>query len=148
MRDACSDVEVLISGLLDGELPPGEQERLKAHLERCPSCRREYESLRRLTVGTAAAVAVPPPPEERWEHFLDDVYNRLERRVGWGLFIAGAVVLGAYAVVLFLTQPWAGALTKVLVAAPLVGLVVLFISVLRERLAALKHDRYTREVHR
>jgi len=148
MRDACGDFEVMMSGLLDGELPPEDRARLMAHIERCGGCRAEYESLRRLTVGTAAALKLPAPPPERWEHFLDDVYNRLERRVGWGVFAAGAILLAAYAIVLFLTQPWAGALTKFLIAVPVVGLGILFVSVLRERLAALKHDRYTREVRR
>lgn len=148
MHDPCSDFEVMLSGLLDGELGPEERTALMAHIDGCARCRAEFEALRRLTVGTAKALAVPAPPEERWEHFLDDVYNRTERRVGWGILVVGAVLLGVYGIVLFFTEPWAGALTKLLIAAPVAGLAVLFISVLRERLRALKHDRYSREVHR
>lgn len=148
MHDPCGDFEVKLSGLLDGELGAEERAALLVHIEGCARCRAEYEALRRLTVGTAMALAAPAPPAERWEHFLDDVYNRTERRVGWGILIVGAVLLGVYGIVLFFTEPWAGALTKLLIAAPVTGLVVLFISVLRERLRALKHDRYSREVHR
>ena len=148
MPGASDDFDVLISGLLDGELPPEERDRLLRQIEASEELRVRYESLRRLTVGTAAALAAPPPPPERWAQFTDEVYNRLERRVGWGIFVVGAVALAAYAIFLFLTEPWAGMLVKLLVATPLVGLCVLFVSVLRERLAALKHDRYSREVHR
>lgn len=142
------DFEALISGLIDGELPAAEAERLKRAMEASPALREQYESLSRLTVGTAAALAPPPPPPERWERFADEVYNRLERRTGWGIFVLGALALAAYAIVLFFTEPWAGMMTKLLIAAPVAGLGVLFVSVLRERLAALKHDRYSREVHR
>ncbi len=148
MHDSSDDFEVLLSGLLDGELSPEEQERLLRRIESSNELKQKYESLRRLTIGTSAALAAPPPPPERWENFTDDIYNRLERRTGWGIFILGAVVLTVYAIVLFLTEPWASVTTKLLIAAPVVGLGVLFISVLRERLAALKHDRYSREVHR
>jgi len=142
------DTEVLLSGLLDGELDPEQRARLEAQIAASPALRREYENLQRLSVGTTRALAAPPPPPERWDHFLDDVYNRIERRTGWGIFVVGAAALVLYGIVLFVREPWAGALTKLLVAAPVVGLGVLFLSVLRERLAARRHDRYSREVHR
>lgn len=147
MHETPTDDEVLLSGLLDGELSPAQVAALEARMEASPALRREYENLLRLSVGTARALAVPPPPA-RWDHFLDDVYNRIERRTGWWIFVVGVAALAAYGVVLFLREPWAGALTKLLVATPVVGLGVLFLSVLRERLAARKHDRYSREVHR
>lgn len=148
MNDTSDDFEVLISGLIDGELPPEEQNRLLGQIESSAELREKYESLRRLTRGTMAALAAPEPPPERWERFTDDVYNRLERRTGWGVFVVGATALAIYAIFLFLTEPWGSVTTKLLIAAPVAGLVVLFVSVLRERLAALKHDRYSREVHR
>lgn len=148
MQDTSDDFEVLISGLIDGELPPDEQKRLLGRIEASAELREKYESLQRLTSGTTAALAAPSLSPERWERFTDDVYNRLERRTGWGVLVLGAAALAIYAIFLFLTEPWASMTTKLLIATPVVGLVVLFVSVLRERLAALKHDRYTREVHR
>lgn len=148
IHPAPNEDDVLLSGLLDGELLPEQEAEFRARLAASPGLQREYERLQRLAVGTTRALSVPPPPPERWEHFLDDFYNRLERRTGWGIFIAGAAALAVYGIVLFLREPWAGALTKLLVATPVVGLGVLFLSVLRQRLAARKHDRYSREVHR
>lgn len=142
------DLEVLLSGLLDGELTPEQRTQLKTQIAASPELQREYENLKRLSVGTTRALAAPPPPPERWDHFLDDVYNRIERRTGWGILLVGAAALVVYGIVLFVREPWAGALTKLLVATPVVGLGVLFLSVLRERIVARRHDRYSREVHR
>lgn len=61
MNDACRDYDLLLSGLLDGELSAGDRARLEDHIAGCARCRKEFESLRRLGVGTTAALAVPPP---------------------------------------------------------------------------------------
>jgi len=148
MAENCDDFEVLLSGLVDGELTEEEQRRLDSHLAECAHCQRELDALRRMVVGTSLLLHAPAVPEETWERFADDVYNRVERRGGWIIFIVGAVLLLLFGIFQFVTQPWGSALLKVLVAAPLMGLGVLLMSVLRERLHALKHDRYTREVHR
>ncbi|MDF1564754.1 MAG: anti-sigma factor [Deltaproteobacteria bacterium] len=38
-----------LSPLLEGELPPDEQQALETHLEGCEDCRQQYEALRRTT---------------------------------------------------------------------------------------------------
>lgn len=139
---------VLISGLIDGELDAEQQADLDAHLTTCASCQRELDSLRRLFCGTGEAFAADEPPDEEWDRFLEDVYNRLERRTGWLLLLAGLVLLGLFGTYSFIMEPWGSALMKTLVATPVIGLTVLFISVLRQRLEGIKTDRYTKEVHR
>lgn len=56
----------LLSAYLDGELPAGDGERVAAHLGRCPSCRAELDSLRRV-VDTLRRLdrAAPPPALEQ-----------------------------------------------------------------------------------
>lgn len=56
----------LLSAYLDGELPAGDGERVEAHLGRCPSCRAELDSLRRV-VDTLRRLdrAAPPPALEQ-----------------------------------------------------------------------------------
>jgi hypothetical protein len=139
---------VLISGLLDGELDAEQQADLDEHLIGCRACQRELDSLRTLFIGTADAFGGAAVPRETWDHFLDDVYNRMERRTGWVLLIVGGVLLTAFGTYTFLMEPWGSALVKTLVATPVIGLLVLFISVLRQRLENIKTDRYTKEVHR
>ena len=139
---------VLISGLLDGELDAEQQTDLDTHLATCADCQRELNSMRRLLTGTADAFGGDEPPEEVWDTFLENVYNRAERKTGWMLLIAGLLCLSAFGTYSFIAEPWGSALIKTLVASPVIGLVVLFVSVLRQRLENLKTDRYTKEVHR
>ncbi len=147
MEEKCESYQVLMSGELDGELEPADRQTLQAHLDECAACRDEFEQMRQLVTATSQ-LCVEPPPEEVWDTFLDGVYNRLERRAGWWVFIVGLVVLGVTGVYLFLTEPWGTAFMKVACAAPVIGLAILFISVLRQRLSDAKTDRYSKEIKR
>jgi predicted anti-sigma-YlaC factor YlaD len=148
MSASCDEYQVLITGHLDGELDAAQQEQLEAHLKTCSACRREYEAMKNLVVGTSTCFAIDAPPEEVWDTFLEHVYNRIERKTGWLLLILGLVALTLYGTVLFIREPWAAAGTKLLFAVPVVGLVLLFISVLRQRIRIAQNDRYTKEIHR
>jgi hypothetical protein len=139
---------VLISGYLDGELSPADLEELEAHLAQCATCQREVDVMRRLFWGTTSAFAVRDLSEETWDRFMDNVYNRLERRAGWTIFLLGLAGLSLFGSYTFFMEPWTSALVKVLIATPIAGLAILFISVLRQRLESAKTDRYSREVHR
>ena len=87
----------------------------------CPQCRREYDLLKRLVVGTSAALAVDDPPEEVWDGFLESVYNRLERKSGWTILITGCLLLAVYGAILYVFLDWANPLTKFLLALPVGG---------------------------
>jgi len=146
MNEACEEYHILISGYLDGELDEAARLTLEEHTKVCPACCRELDTMKRLVVGTTSVLAYEEPPEEVWDGFLDSVYNRLERRTGWIVLVLGLVTLVAYGVVLYWLLPWASGFTKVLLAVPVGGLILLFISVLRQRVRAAKTDRYSREV--
>src|SRR5262245_44855374 len=81
-------MRAMISGYLDGELDPGERARFEVFVSAHPEFRKELDDMR----GFVQAADMRPPavPEEDWERFLDNVYNRLERRLGWMLTIVGA----------------------------------------------------------
>jgi anti-sigma factor RsiW len=145
---SCDEVEHMISAYVDGELEAGARRRLEAHLQECPRCREELEEVQRLVAhsdGLASGLVVR---EEEWDVFVQNVYNQLERKTGWSLLIAGVVALAVWGLVVFVVQPWASPLVKGLLLLPALGLFLLFVSVLRQRLHAAKTDRYTREVHR
>jgi len=140
-------MRAMISGYLDGELDPGERQRLDAYAAAHPEFRRELDEMRAL-VHAAADMRPPAVPEEEWERFLDNVYNRLERRLGWMLTMVGASGLLAVALYFVVVLPWAPVPVKVAADLLLAGLGVLFLSVLRQRLSARKTDRYSRDVKR
>ncbi len=57
----CAKASVLIEALIDGRLPPREAAEVREHVDGCPSCAAEEESLRRVgplrRLGTAARAA-------------------------------------------------------------------------------------------
>ena len=141
--------EVLLSGYLDGELGPEEQRRIEALLQEDPRFQYELNQLRTMAVGTVAAFAPRElPTGAMWDGLVDGVYARVERRTGWLLLCVGLLLLSSYGLFLYVSGPWASPVVKVLVALPVIGLFILFVSVLRQRLQAARTDRYSREVFR
>ena len=148
MSDTQEEFEVLLSGYLDGELDAAQLRRFESLVAERPSRRQEVDSMRRLFAGANSLYAAGHPPDDTWDTFLDDVYNRLERRFGWVIFVGGVAVLSVLSLYVFITEPWGPALLKVALATPVVGLGIVFLSVLRNRMHTIKTDRYEREVHR
>lgn len=140
-------MRAMISGYLDGELDPGERARVDAYAAEHPEFRREIEEMRGL-VKTAAHLQPPPVPDAEWDKFLDSVYSRMERRIGWILTFVGAAGLLVLALYFVVVIPWAPPLAKLAVEVLVAGLGILFLSVLRQRLVMRKHDRYSRDVKR
>ena len=148
MKMSCEEYQILITGYIDGELGEEELRRLEEHVEGCSACERELGHVQRLAVGTAASCVIHEPPEEVWDTFLDDVYNRAERKTGWVLVILGTIALTAFGLTLFIQADDISLLTKLLLSVPVIGLVVLFISVLRQRMSVASTDRYSKEVYK
>lgn len=147
MQEDERDFQDLISGYLDDELSAEDRIRLEEQMQRDPALREEYEQMK-LTVETADRARYADPPEEDWDAFMQGVYNRAERGFGWALIVLGAAVWTAIGAYYFVMDSWTDAVTKLLVAAPIVGLVVLFVSILRQRMHVARRDRYSREVQR
>lgn len=147
MRDKEEEFEVLLSGYLDGELDAEQRQRFEVMLCECPERRQELASMQQLVEGTTAVFAGVRLPDAAWDNFLNDVYNRMERRAGWVLLLVGLAGVAVFAFLEFIFEPWASAAIKVVASVPIMGIIVLFISVLRHRMHTLKTDRYEREVH-
>jgi len=141
----CREFELLMMRKLDGEISAEDDRRLKDHLESCPSCAIAYSQFEKIVAATAH-VRVKEPPREEWDLYWDKVANRLERGIAWALFTAGlafvitylAFIAAAYLVRSESIPFWA----KVGIFALAAGLVLLFVSVAREKLALRKTDKY------
>lgn len=139
----------LLSAYVDGELAPDEMARIEAHLAlpaaESDYARREIAELRRLKQVTGA-MRLHEPPAEEWEAFWTSHYNRAERSVGWVLLTLGAAVIAAWAalqaVLALLAAPDLPVYAKGGIFLVLVGLIVLLVSVVRERFFTRKHTRY------
>ena len=147
----CDDWRPLITGYLDGELSADDRARLEGHLAACQTCARELADLRRLK-EELAMVKFREPTDAELARYWAGVYNRLERGIGWVLFSAGAIVVlcyGAFRLIeALLADSTVSLVLKVGVCALAFGAVVLFVSLLRERLTVRRSDRYSKEIDR
>jgi len=147
----CEDYRPWISAYVDDELAGEDRKRLEAHLGECASCRRELEELIQFK-ESLAMVQFNEPTDAQLDRYWSGVYNRLERGVGWILFSLGAILLlcwGAFLVLEdLLTDGDVPLAMKAGVVLLVVGVVVLLVSIARERLSMRKQDKYSQEVDR
>lgn len=57
---SCMRYQQQISQMLDGELPAGQVQTLRAHLRTCPDCRRAYDDFLAIQAAVRDAAAEPP----------------------------------------------------------------------------------------
>lgn len=143
-------VNRLMMAALDGEISPDERRELEGTLERNPEIRREWEMMSRLKEVTGA-MTYKQPPEEVWDRYWTSVFNRIERGIGWILISLGSVVLLTYGAWKWLEALWGEAglplFVKLAIMAVAVGLLVLAVSVIREKLFTYRRDPY-KEIER
>jgi len=147
----CDEFKPMLTGYVDGELSAELRAALEQHLDGCEACKRELASLSRLK-EELAMMKFKEPTDVELERYWHSVYNRLERGLGWVLFSLGAIIVLCYGgfklVEEIVRDPGVTVLLKVGVVALVFGTVILFVSLLRERLAVVKVDRYSKEVER
>lgn len=131
----------MISGYLDGELTQGDRQRVEIHLDACPQCRKTYEEMAGLreAVGNLSFGEMSP---DEWNRIMNDVVVRSSRGFGWVLGVVGLLLLAGYAAYTFSVDRHIPALVKTGVVGMAVGTVLLFVSVLRQRLISRRTDKY------
>ena len=141
----CEEYKGLLMGYLDGELSAEEKDRLEGHLKGCESCQEELSDFRKL-IAITNEVGLLEPEDKLWEKYWGGIYNRIERGIGWILFGVAAIALLIYGgfrmVEAIVTDPAISVLLKVGICVMIIGLAVLFVSVVRERLFFWSNDRY------
>lgn len=135
----------LMMKALDDELSPGEATELERALAADPALKTEWDRMTRLKEVTSA-MTLRPAPDHVWRDYWTSVYRRLERGLGWILLSVGAIVVGTYWVWIGISElvrdtsiPWlvkAGTLTLG------VGVVILLVSVVREKVFLGTRQRY------
>lgn len=138
----CHEFEEFLSGYLDGEMTQQNRQRVELHLDECPKCRKTFEEMSELQKSVGQLSFGEMSPQERSE-IMNDVSIRTSRGLGWALYIAGIVIVLGYGAYEFAVDDEIPALIKTGIAGILVGLVLLFVSVLRQRMIASKTDKYT-----
>ncbi|MHA2043531.1 MAG: zf-HC2 domain-containing protein [Planctomycetota bacterium] len=142
---ACEDYKDLMMGYLDEELSAEQIRSFEEHLTGCKQCSSQLQEFRQLKAITDQMTLIEP--EDRlWQQYWDGIYNRVERGIGWIIFSVAAILLTIYggfkAIEALITDPTVGLLLKIAMLVLLVGLAILFVSVLRERIFFWTKDRY------
>ena len=141
----CHDNKDLMMGYLDNELSDEQRNRFEEHLVGCPECAGELKEFQKLKAITDEVTLVEP--EDRiWQDYWNGIYNRIERSIGWVIFSVSAILLAIYGGFMLIeeivTDATVGMLLKLGLLALIIGLAILFVSVLRERIYFWSKDRY------
>ncbi len=141
----CHNYKDLMMGYLDNELTDEQRRQFEEHLSGCSECTDELEEFRKLKAITDEVTLVEP--EDRiWQDYWNGIYNRIERSIGWIVFSVAAILLTIYGgfklIEEIIKDATIGMLLKAGLLALIVGLAILFVSVLRERLYFRQKDRY------
>jgi predicted anti-sigma-YlaC factor YlaD len=141
----CHDYKDLMMGYLDNELSEEQKKRFEEHLAGCPECAGELKEFQKLKAITDEVTLVEPE-DQVWQDYWTGIYNRIERDVGWIIFSVSAILLSIYGgfklIEEIITDATTGMLLKIGLIALIVGLAILFVSVLRERIYFWSKDRY------
>ena len=131
----------LLSGYIDEELTQQDRQRVRLHCEACDACRQELELLlsMREKVGTARLSDID---EHVWRENMNDTTVKATRGIGWLVFIGGALLGLGFAVYEITTDSSLSTFEKIIIAGIYGGLLLLFVSVLRQRLIERKSDKY------
>ena len=135
--------QTLLSGYLDHELTQGDDQRVRLHLEDCDRCRRvflEIETMRE----TAMSTRFDDPGDDQWDESPRGGLSLVTRGLGWTMVAIWLAAITAFGLWHAATGP--ESLTeKLLIFGGLTACVLLFVSVLIDRIRSSRTDRY-REV--
>lgn len=132
--------EVLLSGYLDDALTQAEAQRIRIHLEDCGVCRGLFDELAALR-DAARTTTFQDPDDTAWPELPKTHVSRFSRSLGWLVVMSWLAVVSGLALWRFLSQ--AGDPLEVFLVLGLPGgFVMLFASVLLDRLRELRTDRY------
>jgi hypothetical protein len=132
--------EVLLSGYLDGTLSQLDAQRVRLGLEKDAVLRQSFRELRLLR-EVALSTRFAAPAEIDWPELPQSLPSSYSRLAGW-LLVVGWILLLLVIGAGELMSGRHGWLELVLFLALPGGLVLLFFSVLLDRLKSLKTDRY------
>ena len=138
----CEKINELLSGYIDNELVQSDHQLVEIHLRSCEQCQREYNDMKKLRDAVANSSVEMEFSEKQLEMIMNDLPAKATHGIGWILVLTGFMTLIGFAIWQFAVSddpPW---YIKAAVSAVAFGFLSLFISVLRQRLVALKTDRY------
>ena len=141
----CEEMSVLMMGLMDNELEENQKAQVLEHLASCENCAAQYKAFSNLKKETSE-MKLKKLPEMYWDEYWDHVYNKLERGFAWIILSLGAIMIfsfGAYQMTYeFFLDATRPLFLRIGTGIFTFGIVVLTVSVLREKLMIRHIDKY------
>lgn len=136
----------LLSGLLDGELDPHEAAEVNNALTRSASLRADYERLCSMD-EELKHLSMIEPADRIAQRMWSSPYHRLARDAGIWLIVGGYLALLCYGLFALATADEGPALPRIAIFAIFGGILMLLITLIRERVTLHKTDPY-KEIER
>ncbi len=137
--------QYLLMGALDRELSTAERREFEQLLETDAEVQAEWTRLKRVK-GLTDSMEFRMPSDAIWEGYMASVYRRVERGVAWILLSVGTIVLVSTGLwhlgkAIFIAEdlPF---YVKASLLAIFVGVAILIVSVVREKIFTHKRDPY------
>lgn len=136
----------LLAGYVDNELNPEERREFERELEHNSELQSELKEFNRLKLVTSQ-MKYADLPDEVWEAYWQSLYKKIERGAGWVLASLGAIVLLVFGLFEVFSKLYANPESPLWLKFGLtvgcIGVIILLVSLVRERFFAYKRERYT-----
>ena len=135
--------ERLISPYIDDELTQEEAQFVEVHIADCAECARALREMRSLREMTASA-AFPATPDEKLDALAESLSVQATQRTGWVLVCTGVLAWLVWAGIAALRNLRVPTPQEAIAGLVFAGFVLLFVSVVRQRMLEYPQDRYRR----
>jgi len=137
----CEQIEIYLSGYLDRELTQQQVQFVELHLADCATCTTLFEELK-LAKEATLKLEMQEPTQQEWNAMESTILEKGTRSIGWLVLVVWAIVTVGYGAFHLATSPTEPLFEKLLVFGLFLGIGLVFLSVLFERLRERQHDRY------
>ncbi len=140
----------LMENYLDKNLNKDEEAEFFKLVENDDNLKKEFEEQKRVK-EVLSKMMLKNPSREIWDSYWLGIYNRIERGFAWIVISIGAILVLGFSVIKFIETLYLDSavplIMKIGIYTLSFGFVILIISLLRERIFSIKHDKY-REIQR
>lgn len=144
------DLKELINKYIDNKLSNKDKIQLQKIIREDEKLKNELKDFDE--IKEVISMLKTQDPDKDWEKYWSHLYNRLERGIGWIITSIGAILLLTFAGFQFVKElirdPELALYAKIGILALILGIVILFVSIIRERIFISKTDKYSKEVKR
>jgi hypothetical protein len=136
-----TDWDQLLTGYLDNELTQQDRQRVEQRMINEPTYRAQFDDLTSLQTDIAG-LDFQPNKTTQWSELAPDVTSQTTRSLGWLTYIISTLFLIGYGLYEFIIDETENAFVKTAVLGIFLGLGLLLISVIKQRLVESRTDRY------